>query len=99
MEILINTGLAILGILLFTLVLAQNHIKAGSFDWQRFVSDNAYQWIWSVFTAIVVIVVLAIVPDFKEPIKGIIGLDVDASAGSYFLLGFGLSSIIRPSTK
>lgn len=99
MEILLNVGLSILGILLFTLVLSQKHIKDGTFDWSKFVRDNMVQWVWSIVAATLLSIVLHFVPDFRDQLSGIVGIDVDDSKGGFVLLGFVLSSLIRPSTK
>lgn len=99
MEVLFNIGIAVLGILLFTLVLAQKHIRNKTFKGETFIADNIVQWLWSLVAVIVIAASIAIAPELQDPIKATIGLDVGASKGAYFLLGFGLSSIIRPSTK
>lgn len=62
-QILINTGLAALGLYSYALVACRKHI--GNWDWEIFWNENYKFWIWAIQIEGIYIIVVSIFPSVE----------------------------------
>ena len=100
MEILTNSGLGILGILLFTLFKSKDFILAREFNLVTFLGENFRGWIWSLLTIVTIAIVIYLEPSTKEIIKTVFSIDLTSSpSGGFFLLGTGINVLLKKPSE
>lgn len=105
MALFINIFIALLGILLYTFYNAKNFMAKPDWSWQKFMSDNLGQTVWSALISVLIIVILWLVPESAEAIKSLTGLDLTVQEDgtinrvAYLTMGFLLSVTIRTGGK
>lgn len=99
MEILTNSGLGILGILLFTLFKSKDFILAREFNLVTFLGENFRRWIWSLLTIVTIAIVIYLEPSTKEIIKTVFSIDLTSSPSGFFLLGTGINVLLKKPSE
>ncbi len=99
MEILTNSGLGILGILLFTLFKSKDFILAREFNLVTFLGENFRGWIWSLLTIVTIAIVIYLEPSTKEIIKTVFSIDLTSSPSGFFLLGTGINVLLKKPSE
>lgn len=99
MEILTNSGLGILGILLFTLFKSKDFILAREFNLVTFLGENFRGWIWSLLTIVTIAIVIYLEPSTKEIIKTVFSIDLTSSPSGFFLLGAGINVLLKKPSE
>lgn len=96
-DILINFGLGLLGMVLYTLFKAKDYVFNNEFVWSTLLYENWKAWVWSALVLLVVVVVLYVEPSLKEPLKAVFSVDLDASPGGFFMFGATINLLLKPS--
>ena len=66
--------------------------KPQEFGFGVFIKENRSIWTWASLMLFLVLVLTEISPDLNQAIKAMVGLDIENTTGSFFLLGWTLSS-------
>lgn len=64
-QILINIGLAALGLYSYALIACRRHIVNKTFKWSVFYQENIIFWIWAVQVELIYIIVVSIFPSIE----------------------------------
>jgi hypothetical protein len=97
MEVLVNFGIGLLGILFLTLFNAKDYLakKDKTFSWPVHVKENYNRWIWAGLMIGVISVIVFVEPNTADGIKSFTGLDVAGSRVSFFTLGLALTAMTK----
>lgn len=98
MDVLINIGLGVIGLLLFALLDAKKYFKKG-FDINLLWEGVKWTGLWVLLMLILISIVVVYVPDATEPIKNLTGLDIGKTMASFISLGMGLAGLTDIAKK
>jgi magnesium-transporting ATPase (P-type) len=93
LDVLINIGLGLLGLSLFTVWSVREHLR--EFSWSILFKKNIPFWIWSLTMLLLIAALVAFSPDAAGAIKTMTGLDISEEPAAFVALGMGLGRISR----
>lgn len=99
MEILLNSGLGILGFLMFTIYKSKDYIYAKEFNFVIFLQENIKGWVWSLLVILLLSFIIFLEPTTKDIIKSIFGIDLTASPLGFFIFGAGINVLTKKSSS
>ena len=99
MEILINFGMGILGIITYIVFVSKEQISDPNYTLKMHFQENYKRWAWALSMLALMVVVLKLEPAIAESINSILGLNVIDKTGSYFLIGTTLSGYVKGIIK
>lgn len=98
MELLINLGVGVLGILLYAVLTARDKNDSGVLNVMDYIRNQWSKWVISCIIIAIMAVIIAIVPEGAMAIKAVTGLDVSTTT-SFITIGYILSSAGRKFIK
>ena len=99
MEILINFGMGILGILTYIVFVSREQLLDKNYTLKMHFEENYKRWAWALSMLALMVLVLKLEPSVGDAINSMFGLDVIHKTGSYFLIGTTLSGYIKGVIK
>lgn len=98
MEILVNLGLGILGIIAYTLFKSIVYVYEKEFVFSIMLYENIKAWIWSVLVIATIVVAVYLEPEVAVAIKTIFAIDIDGSPAGFFIFGAGINLLVKPAS-
>jgi hypothetical protein len=96
--VLLNFGLGILGIWVYTLFKALPYIQNKTFNIGYFILDNKLKWGWSILMLGSLVIGLHFEPKIGDTLIIFLGLDI-THPGSFITLGLGLANLVKDINK
>ena len=95
MELLINIGIGILGILLYVAFASRSKIFKPEYTIAGHFKENYRRWGWATSILVMIAVLLHVEPTLEDAIKTFTGLDLGTTHTAYFSLAIALSALVR----
>lgn len=91
-DILIISGLGLLGILLYAFSVVWKKIKQEGFSAEKFFNENKQFWIVCIVFNVILAIVISVVPNFEEVLRTLGFAIYEDNYGGYVLLGIALAT-------
>lgn len=100
MEILLNVGMALAGIFLFTIFKSKDFILANEFKLSVFIYENLKGFILSMIIVITIAIIIYFEPTANSTIKNTFGIDLENSKIGFLIFGIGINELVKkPSPR
>ncbi len=99
MEILLNIGIGLLGVIIFIVWNSREYIMTGTFSPRIHIRENWKRWAWAITMLVALTLVIKVDISIAEGVKSFTGLDFTNELGSYFTAGSALAAMVKGVVK
>ena len=99
MEMLINIGFGLAGIVVFVVWTSRKLIMTPTFTLKMHFKQNWKRWSWSITMLTILTILVTAEPKLSDAIKAFLGIDMANERGAFFSTGLALAGLVKGVVK